>query len=353
MESPEFNGNILIFHAFDIGDELDLNLVQKESGLDIQTVQLPRYFKNYHTPLVVNLPSTSKSNFCVCAKIYSFGVVSLYYKIPFKKKLEDLRNEIESIDLHYEEQSVQDAHDIFKRIKRFTKQPKFYHLRSSYDVIQVSNCQVSPEDLRKKYGSIICSLLRFETETLSEFQKNEILESTTGYYRGDLLVIDLNAAFVADNDYEELIDMFDFANIQCLELQYFDKALDTQLNTVYEQKIGKLPWTTYLPFSSSYNSPIEQLSRTKVDISVITERLENSIKLTSDAYYMEIYDLLVKKLDLSRWRESISTKLIILKDLLNIYNDKIEAIRSEILSVLIIILIFIELVIGLLNYISR
>ena len=68
---------------------------------------------------------------------------------------------------------------------------------------------------------------------------------------------------------------------------------------------------------------------------------------------MEIYDLLVQKLDLSRWRESISTKLIILKDLLNIYNDKIEAIRSEILSVLIIILIFIELVIGLLNYISH
>lgn len=352
MDSSDFKGNILIFHAFDVGDEIDLQLVQKDSGLTPQTVQLPRYFKNYHTPLVIDLPLTTKSNFCVCAKIYSFGVISLYYKIPFNKKLEDLRNEIESLDLEYEEKSVQDAHAIFKKIKRFIKQPRFYHLRTSYDVIQVSNLDISPEDLRKKYGSIICSLLRFETETLSEYQKNEILDSATGYYRGDLLVIDLNAAFIADDEYEELIDMFDFVNIQSLELQYFDRALDTQLNAIYEQKIGKLPWTTYLPFSSSYNSPIEQLSRLKVDISVITERLENSIKLTSDAYYMEIYDLLVEKVDLSRWRDSIGIKLNILKDLLSIYNDKIEAIREEILSVLIIILIFIELVIGILNYMS-
>ena len=29
-------------------------------------------------------------------------------------------------------------------------------------------------------------ILRFETESLSEYQKNEILESAIGYYRGDL-----------------------------------------------------------------------------------------------------------------------------------------------------------------------
>lgn len=352
MDPSNFNGNILIFHAFDVGDEIDLYQIQKEAGLSSHTVQLPRYFKNYHTPLVVDLPLSHKSEFCVCVKIYSFGVVSLHYKIPFNKKLEDLRNEIETIDQEIEQQSLQDAHTLFKKIKKFIKQPIFYHLRSSYDVIQVNNLDISPEELKKDYGSVICSLLRFETETLSEYQKNEILDSATGYYRGDLIVIDLNAAFVADDEYEELIDMFDFVNIQSLELQYFDKALDSQLNAVYEQKFGKISWTTYLPFSSSYNNPIEQLSRLKVDISVITERLENSIKLTSDAYYMEIYDLLVNKVDLSRWRNSISSKLAILKDLLSIYNDKIEATREEILTVLIIILIFIELVIGILNYIN-
>jgi hypothetical protein len=352
-DSPELKGHILIFHAFDVGDEVDLNLVQKESGLTQKNVKLPRYFKNYHTPLVVDIPLMNKSEFCVCAKIYSFGVISLYYKIPFYKNLEDIRNEIESIDLQFEEQSMQDAHTIFKRIKKYTNHAKFYNLRTSYDVIQINNGQVSTEDLQKKYSNIICSILRFETQTLSEYQKNEILSTASSYYRSDFIVIDINAAFIADDQYEELVDLFEFANIQGLQLQYFDKYLDSQLNAIYEHKIGKIPWTVYLPFTSSHNSPIEQLSRTKVEISVITERLENSIKLTSDAYYMEIYNMLVKKLDLSRWRESISTKLNILKDLLSIYNEKINGIREEILSVLVIILIFIELVVGVLSYISH
>ena len=93
----------------------------------------------------------------------------------------------------------------------------------------------------------LLSILRFETESLSEYQKNEILESAIGYYRGDLIIIDTEAAFIYDDEYEEILDLFEFANMQQLELQYFDRVLDQQLNVVYEREIKKLPFFHICP----------------------------------------------------------------------------------------------------------
>ena len=42
---------------------------------------------------------------------------------------------------------------------------------------------------------------------LSEYQKNEILETAIGYYRGDLIIIDTEAAFVYDDEYEDTLDL--------------------------------------------------------------------------------------------------------------------------------------------------
>ena len=54
------------------------------------------------------------------------------------------------------------------RYKSAIKQPRFFHLRKSYVLIQVDP---QPEmfdaiKLKEEYGSIIASMLRFETETL-------------------------------------------------------------------------------------------------------------------------------------------------------------------------------------------
>jgi uncharacterized Rmd1/YagE family protein len=93
---------------------------------------------------------------------------------------------------------------------------------------------------------------------------------------------------------------------------------------------------------------VRYLSRLKVDISVITERLENSIKLAGEPYFTELYELLIKKLELREWKASIDRKLNIIRDVQDIYQHQIDSIREDILTVLIIILIFVELIVGVL-----
>jgi hypothetical protein len=348
-----FEGNIYLFHAFDVGDDINLEKV-KASGLVVpQPLTLSKFFKNYHLPLAIEIPETEKSPTCVNAKIHNFGAISLLYKIPFKDTLKNIRQQLDGIDNQWAEQSLIDAETIFKNIRQFIAKANFFHTRSTYVVIQVDPLPnlLDMVKLKDTYGGIIASTLRFETETLSENQKNEILADAIGYFRGDLIVVDTEAAFIYDDEYQDILDFFEFANIQHLELRYFDRTLEQQLNYIYEGRVRKVPLKSYFPFIGTLSKgPVDDLDKLKVDISVIAERLEGSIKLAGEPYYSELYSLLVEKRELKNLKESIDKKLIIIKDVLSTLQHKTEAIREDMLTVSIIVLICIELVIGILSY---
>lgn len=342
-----FNGNIVIFHAFDVGDDINFSKVLNEKMLPVLPSQYSKYFKNYHIPLTVAPSLLDPKVASSSAQLHNFGVITLRYQIPFSSSFEDLKSEIEAIDAKYETQALNDAFFIFNRIKNAAKQAHFFHLRKSYTVIQVDpQPAYDVVNFKETFGNSIASTLRFETVTLSDYQKNEILASAFGYYRGDLIIVDTEAACVYDDDYEDILELFEFANMQQLELHYFDRVLDKQLNAVYERQVKAPPFAAYLPFiSAAAGDPIGDLEKLKVDISVITERLENSIKVTGEAYYSELYSLLTEKLDLQNWKESINRKLAIIQDIATVYQNKIDSVRGDILSVAVIVLIALELII--------
>jgi hypothetical protein len=345
-----FTGNLYIFHAFDIGDEINLEAVSNAEHIITRFYNVPKFFKNYHMPLEIDLPHPHSSYGCQSVRLHNFGTISLTYRIPFEDTLEEVRKNIEIIDNKFQEQSVIDAGNVFKAIKDFTKGGRFFLTKSSYLVIQVDQLPqyVDTMELKKQHGNTIVSMLRFETETLAEYQKAAVLDDSIGYFKGDLIIVDIEAAFVYDPDYQEILYLFEFANIQALELRFFDRLLDQKLNLIYEERFGRVPFSSYLPFvGTNHKSPIDELSKLKVDIQVIIERMESSIKLVGEPYFSEIYEQLVDKLDLNGWRNSINQKLEITGDIQSVNQHKIDSIRGEMLEVLILILIFIEILIAL------
>lgn len=352
QEEHIFSGSIYIFHAFDVGEDINLEKIKESHSVVWQSLKLPKYFKNYHIPLAVRLPNAQNSPKCISSKIHNFGTISLTYKVPFSKSLTALRTKLPSIENYYHKQSITDVESIYKAIKPCIAKPKFFQTRASYLVIQVDPQPdvMDTVQLKEQFGGIIASALRFENQSLSEYQKNEILDMAIGYYRGDLIIIDTEAGFIYDAEYEELLDLFEFANIQHLELRYFDRVLDHQLNAIYEGRIIPRPLKAYLPFAGGLIAdPVSELGKLKVDISVISERLESSIKFIGEPYFSEIYAVLRDKLDLRNWRESIDKKLSIINDIHVVYKDKVDNIREDLLSVLIIILIMIEVILGLMK----
>lgn len=352
--SEVFSGNIYVFHAFDVGDDIALDAIAKNSSIKKVPLQLSKYFKNYHIPLAIELPRPHATSHCTSCTLHLFGALSLTYTIPFNDTIESLHHGFSKLVDFYYEKSILDAKSVFNKIEPFISQANFFQMSSLYVVVQLNpKPSIFPEYLRSQFGNLIAATLRFETGILSELQKNDIWNSALGYLRGNVIIIDQEVAFVYDHDVSDILDLFEFANIQQLELKFFDKLLDKQLNKIYEHKIRTLPLKAYLPFLGNvFFDPVGYLGRLKAEISVITERLEHSIKLANEVYLSEIYNRLVERLDIAGWRAAIEKKLTIVHDVQSVYQHKIDATREDLLSILVIILIFIELIIGVLSYLK-
>lgn len=347
-----FYGNLYFFYSFDIGDDIDLKAVYEKHKFARSNDYQSKFFKSYHKPMVLDIDEINLSEFAISAKIYNFGVVSLRYKFSFHTTLDNLRRIVNDCDAEISKKSIEDARIIFNELKEQIRHSRFFHLHKSYATVQIEpketmNCYA----FKERYGNEIVSVLRFETETLSHNKKNEILDSSFGYYRGDLIIIDQESALIYDNDYLEVLDIFEFANVRHMELQYFDKTLDKQLNFVYERQPFKIPFKAYIPFYGMFKfDPIGELAKLRVDISVVSERLWSSIKFSNEPYYLEIYQIISKKLDFEGWQESINKKMEVIRSILETHENRVSSIRYDIFNILIVLLILIECILGVLHF---
>ena len=345
-----FSGIIYFFYAFDVGDDINLAETEKILKPIIHQRSWPKYLTSYHRPLCVDLVPADRSRPRPhYVNIHPFGALSIVYAINFKETLTSVRDKLADLDAQFQEQAIQNALKIYNSIKPHIGKANFFHQKNSYLVITAEPQPdiIDTTTLREKYGPVIASTLRFEKSTISSFQVGDILESATGYYREDLVIIDTEAAFVYDKEHKELLDFFELATVQQLELRYFDKLIAQQLEVLYDKALQKPSFRNCLPFIGTLYDPISELSRLKVEISVITERLGNSIKTVGEAYYSEIYELLVEKLDINPLRNSVEKKLNILQEVQSLYQDKINTIREDTFSLLITLLIFIELLVAI------
>jgi hypothetical protein len=350
----ELKGNVLLFYSFDIGDEIYLEDIESKGLLPIKKIPLSPYFKNYHRPLSFTLEDAEneKESSCILSKIHHFGVFSFCYKVPFRSSFDELKHNIIDIKRTFDTKSKNDANIIYEQILKTIKKPKFFNLDNFYFAVQVDPLQdgTTPEQFKEKFGEKIASLLRLEKEKLSRFQINEILEATISYSDEDIMVLDSEASFIYDDEYFESIEFFELANVQQLELQYFDRTLDQQLNVFYSREHYKIPIKAYIPFfGEKANSPIYMLSQLRVDISVITERLENSIKMAGDTYFSNFFKILQDQLALKEWSVSIDSKLEIIKDLYAVHLGRLDIIHDQILTLVIIVLIIVEALIAVLK----
>jgi len=348
VAAGKVTGNILLFYAFDVGDEIDLELVRSKGMVNICTVPLSDYFKNYHIPLSFRMddgPEEQDSQ-CISSKLHHFGVISFCYRVPFEDTFDDLKVKLIETKKVFDERAEIDAKETYKEIFSALRKPHFYNLMNDYFAVQVYPLKekITGDEFKKEYGAKIASLLRLEVQNLSGYQTDEVLASSIGYYGEDLIVVDISGSFIYDDEYFEQLEFFDWVNIQKLEMQYFDRVLDERLGVVYEQGGAyKIPWKVYIPLiGPRMDMPVSQLAKLRVDISVITDRLESSIKMAEDAYYSRFYSMLVGKIALRSLRDSINRKLDIIHDLYSVYQDRLDTLHEEILTLVIIILIALE-----------
>jgi len=83
--------------------------------------------------------------------------------------------------------------------------------------------------------------------------------------------------------------------------------------------------------------------RTVTGITEVTERVNNSLKVTEDIYYARVYRTAMSVLRSRDWETSVRDKLQIVTNTYNMIHDEISVWRAYIIELGIFILIAIEM----------
>lgn len=216
-----------------------------------------------------------------------------------------------------------------------------FDLSEEYTVAVVYDYKGDPEQFLDKKADI-AAFLKSEKLPLDEKEIEYTLASQIKYGQHDLVIVDWDGAFVFDTtgDIDDVIDLFQIANLQLLRYRSLDFDLDNRL-----RRASRL---AYRPESKIFVWSQKEMAQNFREIIKVRARsiaefgaLEREIKLIGDWYSARLYDLISKKFKLDDWRKGIQYKLESLEDVYNIIVENFSVTRHQLLELIQIILFFI------------
>src|SRR5690606_2239334 len=140
---------------------------------------------------------------------------------------------------------------------------------------------------------------------------------------------------------QEVVDILEFANAHLVELRYYDDLVDKELDRLYSL-VNRLPKVWYPLAPGRYARVSARLSRVKLDVLEVTERIDNSLKFIDDTFFAKIYESVARELNIASWRKSLQDKLENVRSLYEIIDNRVLTIRSMLMEAAIIFLIALE-----------
>ena len=357
-------GRIIIYRLFDIASEIDLSLIESKVKEGVRRLRLSRYpymkaLEFTNPPVSLELKGFVKPlfgqdvNINVIAKAYDFGVLSLAFDIPIPSnttfsELETVAKNLdvdESIDEKADEyimHLIKNLGDAVVRpeIKRdFVEDYMIFH-------IQRLETKINAVEFLERYDP--SRLLLYETREVSHDTREETLRHRFSYYPDDLVIVHLDNAFIIDpSDSSDILDILEFANAQILELRYYDHVLDGELNWIYSE-LSRRGGVSIFKLRE-YERLAKKITGTVTDLTEVTEKVNNALKVTEDVYYARIYRTAMTLLRSRDWEDSIKEKLQVVTNTYKMLYDEIATKRGHLLELGIFLLIVIEIIMAVVS----
>jgi len=352
-------GKILVYRFYEIGSEVDLEVVTRlmQERQNTTRFRLDRPGKTSlviaTAPLTVHLGPTELSvrgrqlKAELDIRVWHFGGMSLSFHIPLPENCswDELVATASWLERDQEIDLVArtKARDFQSEIKSaipVTNDWATYEDYVVYYLQEVAGIEGGAGELFEKAD--VAALMMAETsEKLSEQVKKAVRDASYQYTRDDLAVIDWNSALVLEPSGSMDVPMvLEFANSQLLEMRYYDDLLDEKLDALYKSVAGKRPGI----LSNIYSNHAEEAGRIYLEIAEVVENVENSLKVVGDFYLATIFRVASQRFRFADWQKSINEKLGNLAEVSKLSHSRVAEARSHLLEIVIIILIAIEVV---------
>ena len=358
------SGHLFFFYAYDAGFEIALEearlLCEASDSPGIAGLRpAPAHLQYRPRPLTVpagafSVPVSGKTyRLDATVKIFDFGALSVTLTLPLEDLSLDEYAEI-ALSLASENGMEKFARDaaqrLFERIRPAVSRPMFADLVEEYCVWHVGGFSpgLSGTEALARLPREIARLLTLERGELSEAAVAEIVRTPIRYFENDLFLAEWNAAFVYDPKFQDTVEVLEFLNIQVLELRFFDRRLHEAIEVVSEELLPRRRLFHIL--HDPYEVPLRKLSGIRTDVSLIRERIYNTLKLVGDAYLARVYEEARRKVGAEKHEGTVRDQLATLTDIYTVLNNQAAAGRAETLELIIILLIAIEIVMGLLRW---
>lgn len=294
-------------------------------------------------PLAINLePYRMESNSSSItlnarAKVYDIGAVSiaLIYECPgeISGSLENHvlqfagQDGLGPVFAHY----LNYLHQILKpHIPGISIEPEFYE---DYTICLIKHSEECSDPVPVLMG---------EKGPFSSQIREEVTRNRLSYSPEDYLIISYDTALVCDpEDPSDIADLIEFANVQLLELRYYDRGLTQQMARMYEdlEQADRMPRFRRL---RRYHQIMAQLMEAYTEITEVFEKINNLIKITEDIYYAKVYETTLKVLRSQQWTSSVKRKLDVILQNYAMLSNEVNIQHSNFLEWMIIILIALE-----------
>lgn len=352
--------SLRFLRIYDIGREVDLAELEQALTTSFATARAgfvrvrPESIIMEDPPLMIRMQPFRVERdgrlveFSVTARIYDVGVISFCFACDDPSSD---TGELERLAFLFPHQSgladyfvqylMTLAELIRPHIRNFTLSPEFFEDYTVY----VSGRRDDTFDP--------VPLLLNERKVIAPSTRQDILTNTLSYTPDDIAIISWDAAFLCDPDHPaDIIDLIEFANVQVLELRYYDRELTRQMEKMYDD-IESAERLTQYNRMHRYHAIMAGLMETQAEISETIEKVNNLIKVTEDMYYARVYATALKVMRSGQWSESVNRKIAVIRETYAMLSDEVRIQHSHFLEWVVIILIAFEIGLAIWEYFFR
>lgn len=347
---------VLLYRLYDLAEEINLELVEgllsvAKTTTRLRLSRIPT--KSIHIenpPVGVELGGDTMELAGVryrvkyFARIYDLGVVSVIMRIELPREADYEQVKRVALDLEkesdYEELFTNRLEELKQTLAPALVGKESKGLEEDFTVFFFTCWREGWDPL---------PLLLGEEGPFSDWVRRDTLQNTYSYSPEDLIIITWDSALVFDaGGSTDLPDLLEFALSQLLELRYYDGLLSAEMEKMYQELdlAGRGRGFTRL---RHYRRIMSRLMELITEVTDITERIHNSIKVTEDIYYARIYSVTLTLFRTRAWMDSIQRKVAVIQQSYSMLSDEIVTARATWLEVAIVLLIALEIVLGVLQ----
>jgi ribosome-binding factor A len=346
---------IRFYRIYDIGEEIDLAALERGLAESMAIARAgfvrvhPKSISMVYPPLLIRLQSACiehggrSHEFTVVAKVFDIGAISL---CMIHEKMDAPAAALEEAALRFANQEGLDAYfsAALTQMRAILKP-------------QIGDRPIDP-DFYEDYTIYIADRLDPDTDPVAvmlgektEFApeiRNDILKYTLSYNVHDQATLSWAGALLVDREPPtDLIELIEFATVQVLELRFYDRELSRQMAKMFDdiENAGQL---SRLRRMRRYRLIMKELMRIQAEISEITEKVNNLIKVTEDVYYARVYATALAVLRSQTWNESVNRRIAIIRENYAMLSEEVNVQHSNFLEWIVIVLIAFEIILFLL-----